>query len=178
MNGISAPHAPSKISNTPLPTPRVRGTRIIAVMRNHSFEHIPGDYAFATTRGYGSHARICNRFPPGDRAAVPSKVTSVDSRRLVPRTDALLADPRLAAAARRLGRARVKAAVTAAQQRAREGRITPAQVADVAVAALPAHAASLTPVLNATGVLLHTNLGRAPLSAAARDAVADAAGCT
>ena len=108
----------------------------------------------------------------------PSKVTSVDSRRLVPRTDALLADPRLAAAARRLGKARVKAAVIAAQQRAREGRIPPAQVADAAVAALPAHAASLTPVLNATGVLLHTNLGRAPLSAAARDAVAAAAGCT
>jgi L-seryl-tRNA(Ser) seleniumtransferase len=102
----------------------------------------------------------------------------VDSRRLVPRTDALLADPRLAAAARRLGKARVKAAVTAAQQRAREGRIPPAQVADAAVAALPAHAASITPVLNATGVLLHTNLGRAPLSAAARDAVAAAAGCT
>ena len=107
-----------------------------------------------------------------------SKVASVDSRRLVPRTDVLLADPRLAAAAQRLGKAQVKAAVTAAQQRAREGRITPAQVADAAVAALPAHAASLTPVLNATGVLLHTNLGRAPLSAAARDAVADAAGCT
>ncbi|WP_309240145.1 L-seryl-tRNA(Sec) selenium transferase [Actinomadura sp. J1-007] len=38
-------------------------------------------------------------------------------------------------------------------------------------------AASLGPVLNATGVLLHTNLGRAPLSAAAREAVAAAAGC-
>jgi len=102
----------------------------------------------------------------------------VDSRRLVPRTDAVLADPRLAEAARRLGRARVKAAVAAAQQRARDGRISPDEVADEAAAALPAHAASLTPVLNATGVLLHTNLGRAPLSAAAREAVAAAAGCT
>ena len=111
-------------------------------------------------------------------ARPPGKVTSVDSRRLVPRTDAVLADPRLAEAARRLGRARVKAAVAAAQQRAREGRITPAEVADAAAAALPAHAATLTPVLNATGVLLHTNLGRAPLSAAARDAVSAAAGCT
>jgi len=33
-------------------------------------------------------------------------------------------------------------------------------------------------VINATGVLLHTNLGRAPLSAAAIDAIAVAAGCT
>src|SRR5215468_6184551 len=68
-----------------------------------------------------------------------------DARRLVPRTDVILADPRLAAAA---------------------------------VTALPRLAASLTPVLNATGVLLHTNLGRAPLSTAARDALAAAAGCT
>src|SRR4051794_17119654 len=38
-----------------------------------------------------------------------------------------------------------------------------------------AAAPSLRRVLNATGVLLHTNLGRAPLAAAARDAVARAA---
>jgi L-seryl-tRNA(Ser) seleniumtransferase len=105
-------------------------------------------------------------------------VTGVDPRRHVPRTDTVLADPRLAAAERRLGRALVKAAVARAQQQAREGRISPAEVADTAVAALPARATSLTPVLNATGVLLHTNLGRAPLSQAARDAVLAAAGCT
>ncbi len=44
------------------------------------------------------------------------------------------------------------------------------------MAELPATAASLTGVLNATGVLVHTNLGRAPLSQAARDAIAAAAG--
>src|ERR1700722_2209688 len=53
-----------------------------------------------------------------------------------------------------------------------------AAVAETGPAALPAGAASLTPVINATGVLLHTNLGRAPLSAAARAAVQAAAGCT
>jgi L-seryl-tRNA(Ser) seleniumtransferase len=102
----------------------------------------------------------------------------MDSRRRVPRTDAVLADPRLAEAADRLGRGVVKAAVAGAQDRARSGEIAAEEVADQAVAALPATAASLRPVINATGVLLHTNLGRAPLSAAARDAVIDAAGCT
>ena len=94
----------------------------------------------------------------------------------MPRTDRLLADPRLAAAERRLGRALVKAAVGRAQQRARDGQIAPEEVADAAVAGLPARAAALTPVINATGVLVHTNLGRAPLSAAAVDAVVAAAG--
>src|SRR4029077_5399499 len=37
---------------------------------------------------------------------------------------------------------------------------------------------TLTPVINATGVVVHTNLGRAPLSAAAQAAVQAAAGHT
>ncbi len=54
--------------------------------------------------------------------------------------------------------------------------MSPDAVVGAALAALPAAATALSPVLNATGVLLHTNLGRAPLSAAARTAVARAAG--
>jgi L-seryl-tRNA(Ser) seleniumtransferase len=102
----------------------------------------------------------------------------VDPRRHVPRTDVLLADPRLVAAQELLGASLVKAAVSRAQALARSGAISPARVADAAAAALPPTAATLTPVVNATGVLVHTNLGRAPLSAAARDAVLAAAGCT
>lgn len=103
---------------------------------------------------------------------------SVDPRRRVPRTDAVLSDPRLRAAADRLGRATVKAAVVVAQERARAGDLAPGAVADAAVAALPPTAGGLRPVLNATGVVLHTNLGRAALSPAARDAVAAAGGHT
>lgn len=101
-----------------------------------------------------------------------------DPRRRVPRTDAVLADPRLVAAAETLGRVLVKSVVVAAQQRARAGEIDPEQVADHAVAALPSSAATLRPVINATGVVVHTNLGRAPLSQAAVDAVTTASGAT
>jgi L-seryl-tRNA(Ser) seleniumtransferase len=101
-----------------------------------------------------------------------------DPRRRVPRTDVLLADPRLADASRVLGRALVKTVVAQAQERARAGKIAPEQVADDAVAALPASASSLRPVINATGVVVHTNLGRAPLSQAAVDAVVTASGAT
>jgi L-seryl-tRNA(Ser) seleniumtransferase len=96
----------------------------------------------------------------------------------VPRTDAVLADPRLVDAAERLGRPVVKAAVKAAQERVRRGELDPSDVPDAAVDALPSHASSLRPVLNATGVVLHTNLGRAPLSDAAVDAITAAAGTT
>jgi len=102
----------------------------------------------------------------------------LDPRRAVPRTDRVLADPRLTAAAVRLGERLVKRAVGEAQEACRSGRISADHVADDAVARLPASATSLRPVLNATGVVVHTNLGRAPLSPAAVDAVTRAAGTT
>src|SRR6266704_2064294 len=82
--------------------------------------------------------------PRTDRAATrrhrPGMVTLVDARRLVPRTDALLADPRLAAAQHRLGRALVLAAIRQAQEQARSGSIAATAVADAALTALPAPA--------------------------------------
>src|SRR4051794_32754809 len=101
-----------------------------------------------------------------------------DPRRQVPRTDTLLADPALAGAAEQLGRALVKRAVQGVQQRIRAGELPPDAAVPAVLAALPSTAGSLRPVLNATGVLVHTNLGRAPLSAAAVEAMAAASGTT
>jgi len=103
---------------------------------------------------------------------------STDPRRPVPRTDVLLADPQLAAAGERLGRDLVKTAVQRVQQRIRAGEVPPPDAVDAVLAELPATAGSLQPVINATGVLVHTNLGRAPLSAAAVEAVVAASGTT
>ncbi|HYX94266.1 MAG TPA: L-seryl-tRNA(Sec) selenium transferase [Geodermatophilus sp.] len=103
---------------------------------------------------------------------------SADVRRAVPRTDAVLADPEVAAAAHRLGRELVKGAVRGVQERIRQGELPPGAAAAATLAVLPATAGSLRRVLNATGVLVHTNLGRAPLSPAAVDAVVAASGTT
>jgi L-seryl-tRNA(Ser) seleniumtransferase len=103
---------------------------------------------------------------------------SADPRRHVPRTDTLLADPRLAEAGQRLGRGLVKDVVQRVQQRVRDGEVAPPDAVEAVLAALPGTASSLRPVLNATGVLVHTNLGRAPLSPAAVQAVVQASGTT
>ncbi|MCE7002555.1 L-seryl-tRNA(Sec) selenium transferase [Kibdelosporangium philippinense] len=101
-----------------------------------------------------------------------------DRRRDIPGTDTVLADPRLAKAIDLLGKPLVKKSVLAAQTKARSGEIEPEHVIDEAITGLPWGATSLQPVINATGVLVHTNLGRAPLSQTARDALVLAAGTT
>ena len=101
-----------------------------------------------------------------------------DPRRRTPRTDAVLADERLADPRGRLGQALLKRTVAEVLERCRAGTVAPDDVVAVVLASLPRSASSLREVVNATGVVVHTNLGRAPLSAAAREAVAVAAGAT
>jgi L-seryl-tRNA(Ser) seleniumtransferase len=103
-------------------------------------------------------------------------VAQADPRRGVPRTDVLLAHPDLVAATGRHGAGVVKAAVRAAQARVRNGELAVEDVVEAARASLPERSTTLRPLLNATGVVVHTNIGRAPLSDAALAAVVAAAG--
>jgi L-seryl-tRNA(Ser) seleniumtransferase len=101
----------------------------------------------------------------------------------IPAVDAVLRLPTAAAAVDAYGRERMTAAIRAvlddARSQARAGHPAPSaeDVLTAAVRHLDASAAAdLTRVVNATGVVLHTNLGRAPLSAVARRAAEAAAG--
>src|SRR5580704_1242008 len=101
-----------------------------------------------------------------------------DLLRRIPSVDELLAQPRLASLAKRVDR-NLLVEVTRAALTDLRTKIT--AESSVALAALdPASlqeniselverilSRSLQPVINATGVILHTNLGRAPLTAAA-----------
>ncbi|MEX2155964.1 MAG: L-seryl-tRNA(Sec) selenium transferase [Gemmatimonadales bacterium] len=93
-----------------------------------------------------------------------------DPRRHLPAVDALLAEPGVATLLAEHPRALVLKAVREAVDRARvSGGTAPAEGWDAAVRAAVARLVvpSLAPVINATGVVLHTNLGRAPLAPAA-----------
>ena len=85
----------------------------------------------------------------------------------LPSVDRLLADQRLAGEPRGQALAAVRAALDEARGEIRAGR-DPGDPAERALALLAARRRpSLRRVLNATGVIVHTNLGRAPLAAAA-----------
>ncbi|GAA1482151.1 L-seryl-tRNA(Sec) selenium transferase [Gordonia sinesedis] len=115
--------------------------------------------------------------PPRTQCAQEVEVAEVDPRRLIPRTDHLLALPAVIGARHRLGDATVTDVVRAAQDRARRGELSPHDVEATILADLDdRYASSMTPVLNGTGIVVHTNLGRAPLSPTAVDAIADASG--
>jgi L-seryl-tRNA(Ser) seleniumtransferase len=107
--------------------------------------------------------------------------------RKLPSVDELLRDPRIATLAESQSRAVVTDAVRAALQSLRDtiqdGHLSAAQV-DLALSTLPEAVErfvcrslrpSLRPVVNATGVILHTNLGRAPLASPAVEHIAEVA---
>lgn len=105
-------------------------------------------------------------------------VQEVDNRRRLPSVDRLLSEPALVAAAEEHGRGVVVDAVRTTLLEARDlisqGCEPPefsALVQDAISKAVVAVSDTLIPVINATGVIIHTNLGRAPLSTAARRAI-------
>jgi L-seryl-tRNA(Ser) seleniumtransferase len=86
-----------------------------------------------------------------------------------PSMDSLLCAPEAAPLSELYGREALKEELRRAMT---EGEIQAASLIEKARKALARRfAPSLKPVINATGVLLHTNLGRAPLSPAAREAL-------
>ena len=104
-----------------------------------------------------------------------------DHRRAIPGVDRLLARPWCGLLAESHGRAWVTARLRAVLDEVRAGRpplpASPDGFADLLRHEIArAGTRSLRPAINATGVILHTNLGRAPLAAEARDAMDRAAG--
>ncbi len=97
----------------------------------------------------------------------------------LPAVHRLLDEPRIARFVELLGARTVKRHVTGALDTARARGTVPAEaelVGDVLARLADEQRRGLAGVLNGTGILLHTNLGRAPLAREALDAVADAAG--
>jgi L-seryl-tRNA(Ser) seleniumtransferase len=110
--------------------------------------------------------------------------TDVDPRRLLPSVDQALQRPELAPLVAEHGREIVlqalRKALAALRERAATGDAGVAGAlasleADVAERIAAARRPSLVRVLNATGVVVHTNLGRAPLSREAAARVAEIA---
>jgi len=97
-----------------------------------------------------------------------------DPRRALPSVDHLLREPAIAALLSGAPRGAVVAAVRETVNAARRRRAGPPDdwAHEVRERLALRTGRSLRPVLNATGVVLHTNLGRAPLAHAALDALA------
>jgi len=103
-----------------------------------------------------------------------------DPRRALPSVHVLLEQEGVRALAERVPRAvvadAVRAAVAAARAEPARAPATDADwVTDISTRLAAFERPTLQPVLNATGVVLHTNLGRAPLALAAIEAIADVA---
>jgi len=102
-----------------------------------------------------------------------------DLRRFIPRADEILASQAVKNARAHLAEHVIRARINQVLAAARAGEIAPQVVKDEVEASLiDATPYSLHPVLNATGVIIHTNIGRAPLPPEAVDALVAAAGYT
>jgi L-seryl-tRNA(Ser) seleniumtransferase len=101
-----------------------------------------------------------------------------DPRRALPSVDRLLLEPEIRELLRSAPRLAVVDAVRESLAAARTRRAGPPEswAADVRERLADRVRPSLRPVLNATGVVLHTNLGRAPLAQAAVAAMAEVGG--
>src|SRR5262245_59303869 len=98
--------------------------------------------------------------------------------RKLPAVDVLLHEPAIALLASQYGQAQITTTLRTLLAQARQaittGQSAPPRDAWASLlAAALAHSTqpSLRPIINATGVLIHTNLGRAPLSRAAGEAI-------
>ncbi len=94
----------------------------------------------------------------------------------LPSVDELLRDERLAAEPHELAVTAARAVLDRARDEIQVGAIPEPLVEAVLAELAGARAPSLRRVLNATGVLVHTNLGRAPLAAAALARVVEVGG--
>ncbi|HMN27287.1 MAG TPA: L-seryl-tRNA(Sec) selenium transferase, partial [Caldilineaceae bacterium] len=113
---------------------------------------------------------------------MPSRRSEIDHQseyRKLPSIDALLNEPAIHGVAALYGRealaTTLRALLTDARQAIAAGNPAPqsAQWPQLVADRLEQHAQpSLRPLVNATGVIIHTNLGRAPLSQNALSAVA------
>src|SRR2546421_3628180 len=123
----------------------------------------------APARSSGTSFRTCAALQDLAERERSLTVRTVNERlRTLPSVDEVLARPAVRAMVERVGRPAAKAAARAAIAEAREkvqggaeaGPVDDARVLELAAAEA---APKLRRVINATGVVLHTNLGRAPL---------------
>lgn len=102
-----------------------------------------------------------------------------DPRRFIPKMDDILQYPAVRHAHENLAPHRVRSVIDAVLADARAGTLAPASIEEELAARLDdVRPYSLRPVINATGVIVHTNLGRAALPPAAVDALVAAASYT
>ena len=109
----------------------------------------------------------------------PTPAVSPDPRRNIPRMDELLQLPEVESARQRLAEHTIRAIIQGAVTQARRGQLPVSDIpAEIAQRLEQKNTHSLHPVINATGVIIHTNLGRAPLPSAAVEALHAAASYT